>query len=135
MMNKYLIPAHKLQLYDVVNTEGEDLGQVQEFMIDVTNGHVAYVVVAFGGTLGFTDKWLAMPFDALCWNPDNKKFTVDLKREVLVNAPGIDKSKWPEEYTNSDTGWLDDLYAHYSCKPYWEKYAVTTVPEKTAGKM
>ena len=63
-MNKYLIPAHRLPEYDVVNSAGEDLGQAQEFMIDMTTGHVAYVVVAFGGTLGLSDKWLAMPFDA-----------------------------------------------------------------------
>ena len=135
VMNKYLIPAHRLPEYDVVNSAGEDLGQAQEFMIDMTTGHVAYVVVAFGGTLGLSDKWLAMPFDALCWSPEKKKFTVDLKREVLVSAPGIDKSKWPDQYMKSNTGWLDDLYAHYSCKPYWEKDAVTTMPAKQEDKM
>jgi len=118
-MKKYLVPARRLEVYDVVNGEGEDLGQVQDFMIDMTTGQVAYAVVAFGGTMGLTDKWIAMPFDALCWAPDRRKFTIDLKREVLVNAPGIDKNKWPDHYAESDTGWMNDLYNHYSCKPYW----------------
>jgi sporulation protein YlmC with PRC-barrel domain len=55
-MNKYLVPARRLAAYDVVNGAGEDLGQVQEFMIDMTSGRVAYAVVAFGGTLGLSDK-------------------------------------------------------------------------------
>ncbi|PPD57468.1 DUF1508 domain-containing protein [Dehalogenimonas etheniformans] len=118
-MKKYLVPSRRLEAYDVVNNAGQDLGQVQEFMIDMTNGRVAYAVVAYGGTLGFTDKWIAMPFEALCWTPERKKFTVDLKPEVMMQAPGIDKKMWPDHYMESDTGWLDDLYEHYSCKPYW----------------
>lgn len=133
-MNKYLVPARRLAVYDVVNGAGEDLGQVQEFMIDMTTGRVAYVVVAFGGTLGFSDKWIAMPFEALCWAPDHKKFTIDLKPEVLQQAPGIDKQKWPDHYMESDSGWLDDLYNHYSCKPYWgsDTMAMAVVSEAPA---
>ena len=41
--------ARRLKYYDVVNDYGEDLGQVQEFMLDMAQGRVAFVVVAFGG--------------------------------------------------------------------------------------
>ena len=133
-MNKYLVPARRLEAYDVVNGDGQDLGQVQDFMIDMTTGRVAYAVVAFGGTLGFSDKWIAMPFEALCWAPDHKKFTVDLKPEVLEQSPGIDKDKWPDHYTESDTGWMDNLYNHYSCTPYWgnDVMAMAVVKETPA---
>jgi uncharacterized protein YegP (UPF0339 family) len=75
-----------------------------------------------------------MPFEALCWVPDCHKFTVDLKREVLEQAPGIDKQKWPDHYMDSDTGWMNDLYNHYSCKPYWgnDAMAMAVVPEAPA---
>ena len=36
----------------VVNLAGEDVGKVEELMIDVTTGRVAYVVLSFGGFLG-----------------------------------------------------------------------------------
>ena len=49
---KRLVPATRMELYDVVNPEGEDLGQVQNFMVDPETGRVAFVVVAFGGFLG-----------------------------------------------------------------------------------
>ena len=136
-MKKYLVPAKRLEVYDVVNDAGQDLGQVQDFMIDMTTGRVAYAVVAFGGMLGLSDKWIAMPFDALCWAPDHRKFTVDLNPEVLRQAPGIDKHKWPDAYADSDTGWMNDLYNHYSCKPYWgnDTMELAVVPEKPAPKM
>ena len=133
-MKKYLVPAKRLEVYDVVNNSGQDLGQVQDFMIDMTTGRVAYAVVAFGGMLGLSDKWIAMPFEALCWAPDHRKFTVDLKPEVLKQAPGIDKNKWPDHYAESDTGWMNDLYNHYSCKPYWgnDTMEMAVVAEKPA---
>jgi uncharacterized protein YegP (UPF0339 family)/sporulation protein YlmC with PRC-barrel domain len=136
-MKKYLVPAKRLEVYDVVNGAGQDLGQVQDFMIDMTTGRVAYAVVAFGGTLGWSDKWIAMPFEALCWVPDHRKFTVDLNPEVLRRAPGIDKNKWPDHYAESDTGWLNDLYNHYSCKPYWgnDTMEMAVVAERPAPKM
>lgn len=56
-----IVPAHQLAYYDVVNPEGEDLGQVQEFMLDVPKGRIAFIVVSFGGILGLTDKWFALP--------------------------------------------------------------------------
>ena len=133
-MKKYLVPAKRLEVYDVVNNSGQDLGQVQDFMIDMTTGRVAYAVVAFGGMLGLSDKWIAMPFEALCWAPDHRKFTVDIKPEVLRQAPGIDKNKWPDHYMDSDTGWMNDLYNHYSCKPYWgnDTVEMAVVAEKPA---
>ena len=37
---------------DVYNKDGEDLGDIKEFMIDMTSGKVAYAVLSFGGLLG-----------------------------------------------------------------------------------
>jgi len=118
-MEMNLIQAGTLKQYDITNPAGDDLGQVQDFMIDMAAGRVAYVVVSFGGTLGFSDKWFAMPFDALCWSPDNKKFVIDLQPETLKWAPGIEKDKWPDHYMESEIGWMESLYKNFSCKPYW----------------
>ncbi|AKG53767.1 antigen [Dehalogenimonas sp. WBC-2] len=118
-MEMNLIPASRLKVFDVINENKEDLGQVQDFMIDATSGRVAYAVVAFGGILGFSDKWFAMPMESLCWSPENNKFIADISREKLEKAPGIDKNKWPSHYMESKSGWLEDLYNHFNCKPYW----------------
>lgn len=112
-----IIPTHRLVYYDVVNPSGEDLGQVQEFMLDVAHGRIAFVVVSFGGILGLTDKWFALPWEILEWSPSQKKFVLSMPRQVLENAPGLDKKKWPEEI---DLSWLSMCYAYYGCAPYWE---------------
>ena len=55
------IPTSRLERYDLVNEKGQDLGQVQNFVIDMLAGRIAFVIVAFGGMLGISDRWFAMP--------------------------------------------------------------------------
>ncbi|APV45024.1 Sporulation protein YlmC, PRC-barrel domain family [Dehalogenimonas formicexedens] len=117
-MEMNLIPARRLTDFDITNDKNEDLGQVQDFMIDAASGRIMYAVVAFGGTLGFTDKWLGIPWEALCWSPEQHKFIGNFSRQTLETAPGIDKAKWPDHYMESDAGWMSNLYANFSCKPF-----------------
>jgi len=91
------VPSIRLEQYDVVNKKGEDMGQVQTFVVDMSEGLIAFALVAFGGFLGITDKWFAMPWAALKWHPETQKFILDMPKEVLRNAPGMDKDKWLEE--------------------------------------
>src|SRR5271157_5891988 len=91
------VPTIKLKQYDVVNKQHEDMGQVQTFVVDMHEGLIAFVLVAFGGTLGFGDKWFALPWDALQWYPETMKFVLDMPEDVLKNAPDIHKDKWMEE--------------------------------------
>ena len=49
---------------DVVNPEGDSLGDIKEVVIDPRTGKVAYAVVSFGGFLGMGEKLFAIPFSA-----------------------------------------------------------------------
>ena len=91
------VPSVRLAQYDVVNKNGEDMGQVQTFIVDMREGLIAFALVSFGGFLGITDKWFALPWVALEWHPQTMKFILDMPEEVLKNAPGMDKDKWLEE--------------------------------------
>jgi len=49
---------------EVRNREGEDLGRIEDFMMDRETGRVAYAVLSFGGFLGVGNKLFAVPWDA-----------------------------------------------------------------------
>jgi len=99
----------------VVNSSGEKLGKIEELMIDLENGRVAYAVLSFGGFLGIGDKLFAIPFEALELDPDNHRFMLDVSREKLEQAPGFDKNDWPDM---ADTTWEEGIHAYYGTKPY-----------------
>jgi len=116
------VPSVRLAQYDVVNKKGQDMGQVQTFVIDMREGLIAFALVAFGGFLGITDKWFALPWIALKWHPETKKFILDMPEEVLKNAPGMNKDKWLEEIDKwqegEDLKSLDRYYTYYGYDSY-----------------
>ena len=59
---------------NVVNPDGEMLGDVKEIVIDPRTGRVAYAVVSFGGFLGMGTKLFAIPFSALKYNVTKSEF-------------------------------------------------------------
>ena len=102
---------------NVVNTLGEDLGEIKEIMLDISSGRVAYAVLSSGGFLGIGDRLFAIPWSALKLDPANKRFVLDIAKERLKNAPGFDKDHWP---SMADPSWASTLHDYYGSRPYWE---------------
>ena len=100
------------------NAADEDLGKVQELMIDVPTGRVAYAVLSFGGFMGMGDKLFAIPWEALLLNAKDHTFILDVEKEALQEAPGFDKDHWPDD-AQYEAGWLLDIYEYYGYSPYW----------------
>lgn len=81
----------------VRNRQGEDLGKIEDLMIDVDRGDVRLAVLSFGGFLGMGDKLFAVPLEAMTVDLENHEFVLDLDKERLENAPGFDKNDWPTD--------------------------------------
>jgi len=45
----------------IVNRAGEDLGKIEELMVDIQSGRIAYAVLSFGGFLGMGVNFLLSP--------------------------------------------------------------------------
>ncbi len=101
----------------VENKVGENLGKIEELMVDLSSGRIAYAVLSFGGFLGLGDKFFALPWDSLKVDTVKKKVILDLDKQKLENAPGFDKDHWPD---TSDHAWLVDVYHYYGYQPYWK---------------
>jgi len=102
---------------DVLNRQGEKLGTIEEIMLDVPTGRIAYAVLSAGGFLGIGDKLFAIPWRSLTLDPENKCFVVDVAKERLEQAPGFDKNHWP---SMADENWARELHTYYRVRPYWE---------------
>jgi sporulation protein YlmC with PRC-barrel domain len=100
----------------VVNYKGEDLGKIEEIMIDLDRGRVAYAVLSFGGFLGLGDKLFAIPWQAFSVDTTNKRVVLNADKELLEKAPGFDKNNWPDM---ADLSLGSTLYGYYGYKPYW----------------
>lgn len=104
----------------VRNTSGEDLGKIEEVMVDVDSGRIAYAVLSFGGFLGMGEKLFAIPWDALSVDFNEHEFILDVDKKHLENAPGFDKDQWPRM---ADRTWGQGIYDYYGFRPHWEQEA------------
>ena len=105
-----ILSTSSLNNTPVVNTTGEDLGKIQDLMVDTGSGRVQYAVLDFGGFLGIGDKLFAVPLQAFTVDTQNERFVLDVTKDRLENAPGFDKSNWP---STADQAFLDNVYDFY----------------------
>ena len=99
-----VLTASTLKGDKVTNSKGEDLGTVEEIMLDLKTGRVAYVVLSFGRVNWMpNNKLFAVPWEVLSISFHDKKFILNVSKEILKSAPGFDRDKWPE---TADFGWL-----------------------------
>jgi sporulation protein YlmC with PRC-barrel domain len=109
-----LMGADTLLGNDIFNRQGESLGDIKEIMIDIATGKVAYAVLSFGGLLGLGNKLFAVPWAALTLDTLNKRFTLNVAKDALKEAPGFDKGHWP---SMSDHAWAGGVHKFYGT-PY-----------------
>lgn len=94
----------------VCNRSGEDLGKVEDFMLDVDNGSIRYAVLSFGGVMGVGNKLFAVPMRALDLDTNKEKFVLDVPKDKLENAPGFDKDNWPNMADPTFIATVDNYY-------------------------
>lgn len=101
----------------VRNMKGEDLGRIEEVMIDLGSGKIAYAVLAAGGFLGMGGRYLAVPWNALAVDMEQREFILDVEKERLEQAPAFDEDNWP---SMADRQWAETVHGFYGSRPYWE---------------
>lgn len=95
----------------VLDADGNDIGEVDDLMIDDQEKKVRFLRVASGGFLGIGEKKVLIPVDVI------QKITrdavqIDRKKEHIAGSPPYD----PEVTDQPD--W-DVYYAYYGAVPFW----------------
>lgn len=94
----------------VESNQGEDLGIIDNLMINLETGLVEYAVVEYGSFLGIGGKLFAIPFDELKVAPGRHVFTVNRDKDYLRMSPGFDKTHWPDTNDHSYYGDVDSYW-------------------------
>jgi sporulation protein YlmC with PRC-barrel domain len=68
------------------------IGQIEDVMVDLDHATTAAVILSVGGFLGMGDKLVAVPVSQIKVGSE-AKFTTDLTKDQLVNAPAFDFAK------------------------------------------
>src|ERR1700679_220394 len=87
-----IVPVKKTVIgSNVVNAQNEDLGKIEDLVLDAGAGRIAYAGLSSGGFLGICYKYFAMPWNAFHFNLPERRAVLNVDKKVLENAPGFDK--------------------------------------------
>lgn len=94
----------------VENPDGQELGKIDNIMINLKNGSIDYVIVEYGAFFGIGGKLFAIPYQELKINPNRRSYILNRDKEYLQNAPGFNKSHWPD---TNDHPYFKDVNKYY----------------------
>jgi sporulation protein YlmC with PRC-barrel domain len=75
-----------------VYSAGDDIGKIEDLLIDREHAAVTGAIVSVGGLLGIGEKRIAVPITAIKLG-NEAKFTIDLSKDDLKNAPVFDYAR------------------------------------------
>lgn len=110
------VVASTIMGYSIDNSADENLGSVEDLIVNLETGTLHYVIVSFGGFLGLGDSHYAVPPSQFNWMPEttdrSARLTIEITEEELTSAPVFDYST-----DLTAAGW-DDLN-----RAYWNERA------------
>ena len=108
-----LISGKAAQGTKVYSPNGDDLGHIDDVIIEPVSGRVVYGVLQFGGFMGLGSDYHPIPFGRLSYDPARGGYVTEVTREQLESAPRHN-GNWYE-----DRDWQERSHKHYGVDPYW----------------
>jgi len=109
-------PAEDIRDRQVVDRDGEELGEVNDLLIDEQERRVRFLEVASGGFLGLGQTKFLLPVDAITRISEDTVY-VNQTRRHITSAPPYDP-----DLIHRDVGegsYYGDVYRYYDNPPYW----------------
>ena len=84
----------------VINFQNQDVGEIDELIIDPDNGQIRFAVVGVGGFLGLGSTRVAVPWQALQITRENGRvrYMLDATKERLEKAPRVEGKNYERLY-------------------------------------
>lgn len=81
----------------VLGVAGENVGRLEDLVVDVHDERVHYAVLSFGGAMGVGDKHFAFPMSAFRLAANGESLLLPgVSPAQLQQAPGFDRDRWPD---------------------------------------
>ena len=120
--------------FTVWNQNGEQIGEVDDMILDLDNTEIAYIIVGTGGFLELGEKEVLVPWDSLelqtassdTTSGEPTAFILLADQEIFNNAPDVDLNAVLPEFGQPAADWDLDI------RTYWESGVVPGTPDPAA---
>lgn len=117
-------PQEDIREYTARDRSGEELGKVEELLIDLEEEKVRFLLIASGGFLGIGKEKAFLPVDTVrSINHSDREVLIDRTRDQIAGAPGYDPDLMEVR------SYYESVYGYYGFSPYWSPvYAYPAYP-------
>lgn len=99
-----------------VTRNGQPIGRVEDLMVDVESGRIAYGINSFNNVRGATGNLYPVPWRAGRYSDLDNTYELDVRDERITDAPSFPAGQWPN-FRNDD--FANRVHGTYGQSPYW----------------
>lgn len=120
-----LVLLENLNGAEVLNPQGENIGEFEHVLVDVETGQIAFITLDSGGILGMGEESYIVPFNALKNDMPQRtdgtlgvtqmRFTLNKSKDQLKRVPEGDIEEALSQEDQSR-----EIHEYYGVSPYWE---------------
>lgn len=115
-------PAEDVRGRQVVDSDGEDLGRVDDLLVDDRDGRVRFLRIGEGGFLGIGKSRFLVPVEAVV-AIDEDTVRISRNRGEMTGVPTYDPD------LAEDPGYYGNVYGWWGYPPFWQPgYAGAAYP-------
>jgi PRC-barrel domain len=101
----------------VIDSRGERVGTLADIMFDLHTGRIAYGIVALDRVPRWTERMVAIPWNAMHLGSDDEHLCVNARRDWIERTPSVQAQSLPS-ILDHDRAVL--IHSFFGTKPYWE---------------
>ena len=101
----------------VIDSHGECIGTLFDVMLDLYTGRLAYGVVALDHAPDWSERVIAIPWNAMHLDGEGEHLCVNALRDWIERAPSMQADAMPN-LLDHDRAVL--IHSFFETKPYWE---------------
>ena len=109
-------PAEDIRGRQVVDKDGEQIGEVDDLFLDEHETKIRFLEVASGGFLGLGETKFLVPVEAITRLTDDTIYINETRQHVAGTPP------YDPDLINQEVGegsYYGNVYRHYGYPPYW----------------
>jgi sporulation protein YlmC with PRC-barrel domain len=115
---------------DINDQQNQDLGDVEDIVVDLKSGKIAYILAEFDDDSSILDElkignksedlYFAIPYESLSMTRDQKGggdvYMLQVNKDEIMRLPHFSENNWPDM---SDPEWNESVHDYYKVRPFW----------------
>lgn len=91
-----LITYEKLEYLDVVDNQGQYIGEIEDILINPAGGEIAYAIISLDDGCGKEEKLYILPWKDFQYDQEKSELKLKLDRKTIEKSKSFSEHNYPD---------------------------------------